>query len=108
METEIGRSSLVGKTLTFAGFCFVEHSLDPSLHVMLSVYRMGADAHVICVSETAEPDEDGAKEGLGGDVPGEAIAPFAVRLLEGLHPTELKAVLSRSYPKATWNWAKDK
>ncbi len=107
METEIGRSTLVGKTLTFAGFCFNEHPMDPALRVMLSVYRMGADAHVICVSETASPDVDSAKEGLGGDVPGEAIAPFAVRLLEGIHPTELRALLAKSYPKTTWHWAKD-
>jgi hypothetical protein len=102
---EVGKSTLLGKTLTFVGFAFDDHPLDPSLKIQLTVYKLNAKAHVLCLSETRHPETELTREELGGEVLGDDIAPFAVRLMEGLPTTEMRQLLTESKPKATFYWA---
>jgi hypothetical protein len=101
----IGTSTLLGARLTFVGFCFTDHPVNAALNIQLCVYRfVDRAAHVLCVSEVSDPDVEAAKDGLGGEVYGSDIAPFAARLIEEGSTKALGTLLRGSFPNATFYW----
>lgn len=101
----VGTSTLLGKRLTFVGFCFNDHPIDPNLKIQLSVYRfVDRGAHVLCLSETEDPDVEGAKQGLGAEVHGVDIAPFAARLIDEPSTKTLGKILAEAYSEAKFYW----
>src|SRR5688572_1830644 len=97
---EKGRSELFGKIATMIGFGFAEHPLKPK-HFLSVVFYKTPEEYVICLSEgpnqgmTLAQRADQQRSGLGEEVPGMLIAPFAQRSLEAKFPLdEFKKIMT--------------
>ena len=101
-EGEVGRSTLSGQMLRLVGFGFGPHPVESGAYIHALLYRQTRRSFVLCLSDVAVPDVDLARSGLGGEVEGDLVAPFAVRLLEGRLKT-VKPILEAI--AVVWEWA---
>ncbi len=102
------RSGLNQKTLIFLGFCFVSHPLKKNWQVQICVYKIvkSDNNYVIATSEMQKGDVWLAQQGLGKEVPGALIAPYAARRLEGIPLVEFKKLMEENTP-GKWYWSKE-
>lgn len=104
---DVGKSTLLGRRLTYVGFCFNTHPLDQGMKVQTVIYRLGKDSYVLCLSEIAYPDEKEALDSLGAEVDGAYVAPFAARRVDGITYGELKSLLQKAEPAVEYHWLED-
>jgi hypothetical protein len=105
MHKEVGKSTLLGKKLTYVGFCFDNHPLEGAAKIQTVFYHLrGTDSYVLCMSEVAKPDLEQAIGSLGAVVDGIRIAPFAVRMAEGISFDELRELMEKVKPGVKFYW----
>ena len=105
---EKGRSTLCGKILRFVGFVFTKHPVKEDFYLMVSIYCLNKrnQEWVFCTSEgPGKGNSELAEMGLGGMVPGEVIAPYSQRYLQGSDYYPLKKFLTKKIP-GNWHWYK--
>lgn len=104
------RSSLNNRTLVMIGFGFVPHPTKKRYFIQMSFYKVKqrnclTSEYVIAVSEGPGTGNVAmAKSGLGKEILGQFIAPFAARNLKGIELAELKRIFQTGYPKAEFHW----
>ena len=105
----IGRSTLLGRRLTYWGFGISPHPMNPNGWVQTTVYQF-SQGFVICLSEGERPfDFDAAVSALGQETQGDEIYRFAQRLIEVKNPTkdfmdDFRITLQASMPGSQWRW----
>jgi len=104
------RSTLDGQTFIFYGFSFQKHPVRKGYFVQVSIYKnQETGGLVVCTSEgKGKGGVNQAKLGLGQEVEGKLIAPFAQRQLENtidgkIDYQEFKQAIEAD--SKNWHWA---
>jgi hypothetical protein len=110
MDTK-GRSSLYGKNCQLLGFGFTRHPMKAGWKVQVVFYRTieKIPEYLICVSDVKKEDPVRTQEmrkNLGTTVPGELIALFVHRSIQGAKLTYLtfRQEMTEAFSEVQFDW----